>query len=209
MLGWAASFAAGLAQRSPWRASSRRPFPQARVMTTPSWGPSGVAVLAVFHFPHPPGSRSRGGHAGPGAAWRGPARRRPPGLFAPLLERRVSSSMSCCASQASSITFARPFAWDHRVIPRRHDFAGLPLGRVPGGGDVMVKALEHDQRCPAILQDRAIGVGAGQMDPQVPSFEATDREGTDPYWRPVPRAPSRAQHALFDQRVQFRRCSFR
>src|ERR1700734_3661679 len=35
---------------------------------------------------------------------------------------------------------------DHGVIPGRHDFAGLPLGRVPGRGDVMVMALEHDER---------------------------------------------------------------
>src|SRR5580692_1701496 len=55
---------------------------------------------------------------------------------------------------------------DHRVVPGRHDFAGLALGLVPGRGDVMVMALKHDERVGRSFKIAPLRVGAREMNLQ-------------------------------------------
>src|SRR6185437_1637390 len=68
-----------------------------------------------------------------------------PGRFPALLERL--RQLLDLLGEPGVVRDLRPaLGLDHGVIPGRHDFARLPLGRVPGGRDVMVMALEHDER---------------------------------------------------------------
>src|SRR6185312_13000452 len=89
--------------------------------------------------------------------------------------------------------------------PGRHDLSRLPLGRVPGGSDVMVVALKHDERFWALLKLAPLRVGARDMDlqyaePRAGSVEDEwDRIGDQPLGAV---ADEKAEHAGLDQRVQ-------
>src|SRR5580700_2771216 len=62
-----------------------------------------------------------------------------PGRFAALLER--PRQLLNLLSKPRVIHHLGPaLRLDHSVVPGRHDFAGLPLGLVPGRGDVVVVA---------------------------------------------------------------------
>ncbi len=53
-----------------------------------------------------------------------------------------------------------------RVVPGRDDFVRLALGFVPGGGNVAVDALKHDQGCGGGGKQTPLRIGARNMRPQ-------------------------------------------
>src|ERR1700722_11099200 len=85
-----------------------------------------------------------------------------PGLLATLLER-LGQLLDLLAKPGVVHHFGPALRLDHRIIPGRHDFAGLPLGLVPGGGDVMVMALAYDERVRRAFKIAPLRVSAGQV----------------------------------------------
>src|SRR3984957_1750585 len=68
-----------------------------------------------------------------------------PGLLAALFER-PGQLLDLLGEPRVIHQLRSALRLDHRIIPGRHDFTGLPLGLVPGRADVMVMTLEHDER---------------------------------------------------------------
>src|SRR5580700_6078843 len=86
-----------------------------------------------------------------------------PGRFAALLER--PGQLLDLLDEPGVIHHLRAtLRLDHGVIPGWHDFAGLAFSLVPGRGDVMVVALEHDERVGRGFKIAPLGVRASEVD---------------------------------------------
>ena len=75
---------------------------------------------------------------------------------------RSAPGSARCSQAASSMARARAAHLHHGVVPGGHDLAGLALGRVPGGRDVVLRPLEHDQRVACRRRIRAIADWRGR-----------------------------------------------
>jgi hypothetical protein len=129
-----------------------------------------------------------------------------PGLVAALLKR--PGQLLDLLGEPGVVHQLRPaLRLDHRVVPGRHDFAGLALGLIPGRGDVMVMALEHDEHVLRGFKIAPLRVRAGQMDLQRAELRGgrieneRNRIGDEP---PGAVADQEPEHALLNQRVERR-----
>src|SRR5580693_2319334 len=86
-----------------------------------------------------------------------------PGLLPTLLER-PGQFLDLLAEPGVIHHLRATLRLDHGVIPGGHDFAGLAFGLRAGRGDVMVVALEHDERVGRGFKIPPLGVRAGEVD---------------------------------------------
>jgi hypothetical protein len=78
---------------------------------------------------------------------------------------------------------------DRCVIPGWHHFPGFALGRVPKGGDVIVRTLEHDEAFVACCELVPLWVRAGEMRVEGAVFGCL---GIDQEWNRVCHGAARA-----------------